>query len=118
MNESITVKDAMKNFFRVTNDVVIAKNYGMATNALDSSIHSKKGDLFDAQQEVKDAKEQLISVTHPITAINNRAAYIATMINAKHLLAQAEEKVETIEFTIKFLEGQRAEFEKVESSVE
>ena len=123
MNESsTTVKDAMKNFFRITkarmtgdeNDVIIAKNYKKATNALNSSINSKQGDLDDAKERVEDAVEKLSNITHPITLIQDRDDYISAMLYAKNYLEECQEEVETISTTLKFLKEQRAQFDMTE----
>jgi hypothetical protein len=90
-------------------EVIAEKVLRKAEAALETRLAALKGHIVDAEQNVEDAKEGLITARlNSGRMIDSRDAYVDTIINANSLVTESEQKLENIKNTIEVLEGELA----------
>lgn len=106
------VKQTLASLTGNTDEVLAQKNFRMAISAVDGQIAALKADLVDAEERVKDAEEALEAAKYPSTAITNRTAYLAGIVDATENLEEAQASHANVKASIAFNEALKSEFEK------
>lgn len=107
--KDIKLENFINEFIKVrngnNNEDFAHKVYKQKEAALNSRIAKHKGDLVDAEQDVETAEENIkkIRVNHGIM-ITCRESYVNKLLSAKIKLEKANEALEDLKATIKFLE--------------
>lgn len=66
-----------------------------AKSALQTRLHNEEGNLYELEEKVEKAKENLTKARmNNLVAIEDRSSYVSNLISARNSLTQAEEALE------------------------